>query len=131
VIRDGAPFANAPGCIASVAGDGRGRRAGAPHHDVARARAHGRLSREPSTLARVGCVCRHRPELFLPERGQSLAEPMSYCTRCAVRAECLREAFALGSGAVGVWGGTSTYQRIAARRAGWDAERLLAELDGR
>jgi WhiB family transcriptional regulator, redox-sensing transcriptional regulator len=71
------------------------------------------------------------PELFLPERGQSLADPMSYCTRCEVRTECLREAFALGSGAVGVWGGTSTQQRTVARRRGWDAERLLAELDGR
>jgi WhiB family redox-sensing transcriptional regulator len=72
-----------------------------------------------------------QPETFLPERGQSLAAPLSYCARCEVRAECLREAFALGSGAVGVWGGTSTRDRVLARRRGWDADRLLAELERR
>jgi Transcription factor WhiB len=38
------------------------------------------------------------PETFLPERGQPHDEPMSFCTRCEVRLECLREALALGQG---------------------------------
>jgi hypothetical protein len=69
------------------------------------------------------------PEVFLPDRGASHEEPMSYCRRCEVRCECLDAALDLGSQAYGVWGGTSGQQRIAARRAGWDAARLLAELD--
>lgn len=37
------------------------------------------------------------------------AEAMSFCNRCAIRPECLD--WALSNGEIGVWGGTSTYQR--------------------
>ena len=54
---------------------------------------------------------------------------MSYCRRCEVRCECLDAALDLGPKAHGVWGGTSAQQRRAAVRRGWDAARLLADLD--
>ena len=68
------------------------------------------------------------PEVFLPTRGESFGEALSYCCRCEVRAECLESAFGLGQQAVGVWGGTSARERRTAKRNGWDAERLLAEI---
>jgi hypothetical protein len=71
------------------------------------------------------------PEVFLPDRGDSLDEPRSYCRRCPVQYECLGAALALGTQAIGVWGGTSGQQRRVAARRGWTAERLLAELDRR
>lgn len=37
-----------------------------------------------------------------------------YCDRCPVRKECLD--WAQSTGAVGTWGGTSTYQRSVLRR---------------
>ena len=69
------------------------------------------------------------PEVFLPTTGVSHDEPMSYCRRCEVRYECLEAAFELGQRAFGVWGGTNGRQRRAATRRGWDAARLLAELE--
>jgi WhiB family redox-sensing transcriptional regulator len=69
------------------------------------------------------------PEVFLPDRGASHEEPMSYCRRCPVRGECLEAALDLGQKAHGVWGGVSGRERRLARRNGWDAARLLAELD--
>jgi WhiB family transcriptional regulator, redox-sensing transcriptional regulator len=71
------------------------------------------------------------PEVFLPTRGEPFGEALSYCCRCEVRAECLESAFAQGQQAVGVWGGTSARERRDARRRGWDAERLIEELDRR
>ena len=68
------------------------------------------------------------PEVFLPTRGETPEEALSYCCRCEVRAECLEAAFDLGQQAVGVWGGTSARERRVARQRGWDAERLLEEL---
>ena len=62
-------------------------------------------------------------------KGVSHDEPMSYCRRCEVRCECLDAALDLGPKAHGVWGGTSAQQRRAAVRRGWDAARLLADLD--
>ena len=69
------------------------------------------------------------PDVFLPDRGESPEEALSYCCRCEVRAECLEAAFDLGQQAVGVWGGTSARERRDARRRGWDAQQLLAEPD--
>jgi Transcription factor WhiB len=71
------------------------------------------------------------PEVFLPTRGETPAEALSYCRRCEVRAECLEAAFDLGQQAVGVWGGVSARERRLARRKGWDAARLLTELGRR
>ena len=68
------------------------------------------------------------PEVFLPTRGESFGEALSYCCRCEVRAACLEAAFDLGQQAVGVWGGTSARATRVARQRGWDAERLLEEL---
>ena len=69
------------------------------------------------------------PDVFLPDRGESLEEPRSYCGRCEVQYECLDAALTLGQNAVGVWGGTSALQRRAARHRGLTAAELLAELD--
>ena len=69
------------------------------------------------------------PEVFLPDRGAPQEEPLSYCRRCPVRCECLEAALGLGQQAFGVWGGTNGRQRRVATRRGWDAARLLAELD--
>ena len=67
------------------------------------------------------------PDVFMPDRGESLEEPRSYCRRCEVRYECLDAALSLGQQAYGVWGGTSGQQRRVATRRGWDAQRLLEE----
>jgi WhiB family transcriptional regulator, redox-sensing transcriptional regulator len=69
------------------------------------------------------------PEVFLTDRGASPEPALAYCRRCEVRTECLQAALDLGQQAVGVWGGVSAKQRRFARGRGWDAERLLAELD--
>lgn len=55
------------------------------------------------------------PELFFPERGESLAPARSVCAGCEVRAECLD--YALNTGQHhGVWGGTSERERKRTRR---------------
>jgi WhiB family transcriptional regulator, redox-sensing transcriptional regulator len=69
------------------------------------------------------------PEVFLPTRGASFDEALSYCRRCEVRTECLQAAFDLGQKAVGIWGGVSGRERRVARRRGLTAHELLAELD--
>jgi hypothetical protein len=43
------------------------------------------------------------PETFLPTRGETFDEALSYCCRCEVRTECLQAALDLGQRAVGVW----------------------------
>ena len=53
------------------------------------------------------------PAVFLPPKGVSRDEPMSYCRRCEVRRECLGAALDLGSHAHGVWG---WHERSAADR---------------
>jgi hypothetical protein len=70
------------------------------------------------------------PSFWHPPRGESLAPQRAICARCPVRSECLT--FALDGGAHdsgGVWAGSSARDRRKARRYGWDARRLLAELD--
>ena len=58
------------------------------------------------------------PEVFLPDRGASQEEPLSYCRRCPVRCDCLDAAFELGQKAHGVWGGTSGQERRLANGVG-------------
>lgn len=54
------------------------------------------------------------PDLFFPERGQSVAPARELCDRCPVRAECLD----VGLGErFGIWGGTSERERRHLRRA--------------
>jgi WhiB family redox-sensing transcriptional regulator len=68
------------------------------------------------------------PEVFLPDRGESLDEPRAYCRRCEVQQhECLDAALTLGQNAVGVWGGTSALERRRARQRGLTAAELIAE----
>ncbi len=68
-----------------------------------------------SWQARGNCVGVD-PDLFFPERGESVAEAKAVCATCVVRAECL--AFALEHNErFGIWGGLSARERRAIRRA--------------
>lgn len=56
------------------------------------------------------------PEIFFPDRGESLKPAKAVCDQCIVKDECLE--FALTSGErFGVWGGTSERERRRIRRA--------------
>ncbi len=52
---------------------------------------------------------------WFPVTGQSLTELKAVCERCVVNTECLDAA--LERSEVGVWGGTSSRQRLTIRRA--------------
>lgn len=56
------------------------------------------------------------PETWFPidEDGPASRAAREGCAACPARSECL--AFALGSGDVGIWGGTSSAERRAIRR---------------
>jgi WhiB family redox-sensing transcriptional regulator len=69
------------------------------------------------------------PEVFAICRGQSPEPAFDYCRRCDVAVECLQYALDLGQRPCGVWGRTTGRQRREAKQRGWDAARLLAELD--
>jgi len=74
-------------------------------------------------------LCRERPDVdFFPPRGAPTEPARAVCAECLCRAECLGYAFAR-SDIHGMWGGTSEKQRKIARRQGWTAEELLAEVD--
>ena len=68
-----------------------------------------------------GGACRGEdPELFFPvtAAGPALAQAFAakaVCFRCAVRAACL--SYALATGQVGIWGGTTEEERHAMRRS--------------
>lgn len=54
------------------------------------------------------------PDLFFPERGESVREAKAICRGCPVRAECLEH----GMGEkFGIWGGYSERERRAMRRS--------------
>jgi WhiB family redox-sensing transcriptional regulator len=55
------------------------------------------------------------PELFFPERGESVVEAKAVCAGCVVRADCLDFALATGE-KVGIWGGLSERERRRVRR---------------
>lgn len=55
------------------------------------------------------------PELFFPERGESLRPAQEVCAGCVVRDECLEYAIAYGEHH-GIWGGTSERERRRLRR---------------
>ncbi len=55
------------------------------------------------------------PDLFFPDRGESLEPAKRICGECAVRDECLEHALANGE-RFGVWGGTSERERRRIRR---------------
>jgi len=50
------------------------------------------------------------PNLFFPERGESVKEAKAVCARCPVRAECLDYAME-NHEVVGIWGGLSARER--------------------
>lgn len=56
------------------------------------------------------------PDIFFPDRGESLAPAQAVCAECIVAEECLE--YALDNGErFGVWGGTSERERRRIRRA--------------
>lgn len=55
------------------------------------------------------------PEVFFPERGESIVEAREVCAMCTVRVECLE--FAIEHNEKhGIWGGLSERQRRSIRR---------------
>lgn len=54
------------------------------------------------------------PEIFYPENGAQNNEAKRVCFTCPVRAECL--AHAMTHSEIGIWGGTSEYDRRLLRR---------------
>jgi WhiB family redox-sensing transcriptional regulator len=65
------------------------------------------------------------PDVFFPDRGESLAPAKAICAECIVRDECLE--FALDQGErFGVWGGTSERERRKLRRARREAAAKVA-----
>jgi WhiB family redox-sensing transcriptional regulator len=55
------------------------------------------------------------PDVFFPDRGESLEPAKQVCAECVVRDECLEHALANGE-RFGVWGGTSERERRRIRR---------------
>lgn len=55
------------------------------------------------------------PELFYPQRGESLELALEVCAGCEVREECLEHALSVGE-KFGIWGGTSEPERRRIRR---------------
>jgi len=51
------------------------------------------------------------PDLFFPEKGESIRAPKQVCAACPVRAQCLEYALEHEVGRWGVWGGTTWAER--------------------
>ena len=60
------------------------------------------------------------PNLFFPERGDSVKEAKAVCPRCPVRAECLEYALE-NHESMGIWGGLSGRERRQLSRTGREA----------
>lgn len=65
------------------------------------------------------------PDVFFPDRGESLEPAKSICAECIVRDECLEYALE-NRERFGVWGGTSERERRRIRRARRDATPKVA-----
>lgn len=65
------------------------------------------------------------PDVFFPDRGESLAPAKAVCAECIVRDECLEYALDHGE-RFGVWGGTSERERRKLRRARREAAAKVA-----
>lgn len=73
------------------------------------------LLRRPEWQKDAACI--ERPDVsFFPPRGPSPVEAIAVCSRCLVRAECLRYALA-NDVRFGVWGGATVVQRENMLRA--------------
>lgn len=71
----------------------------------------------PTWMAEARCRAVPDPEIFYPERGQSLEPARAVCAGCGVQAECLAFALADDDCAVnGIWAATSPQQRRAMLR---------------
>lgn len=89
------------------------------HRDASMATAvsvQGTLDREDRSFQAYGACNGTDPDMFFPNRGESLEPAISVCARCVVREECLEYAVANGE-KYGVWGGTSERERRRLRRA--------------
>lgn len=80
------------------------------------------LTNAPETawMARGACLGARRHVTFFPvcenpAESQAARDALTYCAVCPVRTTCLDWATARGE--EGIWGGTTTRQRTAARRA--------------
>lgn len=80
--------------------------------------------REPSWVDEALCA-QVDPDLWFPEKGDSLSDPKRICESCPARIDCLE--YALGRDECGIWGGLSQWQRQEIRRAGRAVE-YIAEL---
>jgi hypothetical protein len=82
---------------------------------------------------RTEAACRgQNPAWRHPARGASIEPQKAVCRGRPVTVECLEYALTGPAGVnhdSGIWGGTSARDRRRARRRGWDARRLLADLD--
>ncbi|MFP5577158.1 MAG: WhiB family transcriptional regulator [Acidimicrobiia bacterium] len=63
----------------------------------------------------VGACRGADPDVFFPDRGESLEPAKRICGECVVRDECLEHALRNGE-RFGVWGGTSERERRRLRR---------------
>jgi WhiB family redox-sensing transcriptional regulator len=76
-------------------------------------------------------ACRGQdPSFWHPRRGVSIEPQKAICRGCPVRVDCLTYALDHAGANFGIWGGSTGRNRRRARRRGWDARQLLAELDG-
>jgi WhiB family redox-sensing transcriptional regulator len=55
------------------------------------------------------------PDLFFPERGDTVGPAKKVCSTCLVRVDCLEDALALKE-KFGIWGGKSERERRLIRR---------------
>ena len=81
------------------------------------ARQAARLGQRPAWHDLARCA-ETDPEMFFPEKGESVRPAKRVCAGCEVRAECLQDALDRGE-RFGVWGGLSERERrtLAARLA--------------
>lgn len=89
------------------------------HKNVSMATAvsvRGTLDGEDISFQAYGACNGTDPDIFFPNRGESLEPALSVCAGCVVREECLEYALANGE-KYGVWGGTSERERRRLRRA--------------
>lgn len=66
------------------------------------------------TWTRDALCAQTDPELFYPDKGESVRPAKSVCKRCPVRTECLQHALDRNE-YFGIWGGLSPNERTALR----------------
>ena len=100
------------------------------------ARQLARLAAQPGDWRDSALCAQTDPEIFFPDKGESVTAAKRVCRSCGVRAECLQEALDRGE-RFGVWGGLSERERrtLAARLAGqpgrvWSCPVYGEELSG-